>query len=212
MTRTTNLNLCQFEANDTPKWLQDYNGDMEKIDAAVAAKLTKPTGDASQVLNGIGNPITPTATPANPATNPTDAALPFTAGGAFTELAKKENIAELIFDNEINLGQSTSGAIVSGLPTLTNYTKLIFEVRQYDAGGGNTVSISYFEMRTDRRTHWSGGTLAQVRAARVAQLRYKSDDNNSIKLFGETYDVYGVNYLPFDTGLNIFLSRIWGVK
>lgn len=29
---TTNLQLSQFSPDDTPKWLQDYNGDMRKID------------------------------------------------------------------------------------------------------------------------------------------------------------------------------------
>ena len=33
--KTSNLNLSQFIATDTPTWLVDYNGDMEKIDAGV---------------------------------------------------------------------------------------------------------------------------------------------------------------------------------
>lgn len=36
---TSNIGLSQFDENDTPKWLDDYNDDMEKIDAAVATKL-----------------------------------------------------------------------------------------------------------------------------------------------------------------------------
>ena len=28
---TTNLQLSQFSPDDTPKWLQDYNGDMRKL-------------------------------------------------------------------------------------------------------------------------------------------------------------------------------------
>lgn len=35
---TTNLQLSQFGADDTPKWLQDYNGDMAKIDAFAGQK------------------------------------------------------------------------------------------------------------------------------------------------------------------------------
>lgn len=34
--KTSNLNLSQFISTDTPTWLVDYNGDMEKIDAGVA--------------------------------------------------------------------------------------------------------------------------------------------------------------------------------
>ena len=33
--KTSNLELSQFIATDTPAWLVDYNGDMEKIDAGV---------------------------------------------------------------------------------------------------------------------------------------------------------------------------------
>lgn len=33
--KTSNLQLSQFIATDTPTWLVDYNGDMEKIDAGV---------------------------------------------------------------------------------------------------------------------------------------------------------------------------------
>ena len=35
---TTNLQLSQFVGSDTPKWLQDYNGDMAKIDAFAGQK------------------------------------------------------------------------------------------------------------------------------------------------------------------------------
>ena len=33
--KTSNLELSQFIATDTPTWLVDYNGDMEKIDTGV---------------------------------------------------------------------------------------------------------------------------------------------------------------------------------
>jgi hypothetical protein len=46
--KTTNLQLSQFTQNDMPKWLQDYNGDMAKIDAAVAVKLS-----ISDILNKV---------------------------------------------------------------------------------------------------------------------------------------------------------------
>lgn len=35
--KTTNLELSQFLGSDSPKWLTDYNADMQKIDAAVGA-------------------------------------------------------------------------------------------------------------------------------------------------------------------------------
>lgn len=35
--KTTNLELSQFIGSDSPKWLTDYNADMQKIDTAVGA-------------------------------------------------------------------------------------------------------------------------------------------------------------------------------
>lgn len=35
--KTTNLELSQFLGSDSPKWLTDYNADMQKIDSAVGA-------------------------------------------------------------------------------------------------------------------------------------------------------------------------------
>lgn len=66
---TTNYNLSQFEPTDKPAWLQDYNGDMTKIDAGIntaqlaadAAQLTANTADGkADTANGaITNTITP---------------------------------------------------------------------------------------------------------------------------------------------------------
>lgn len=41
---TTNYNLSQFIGTDKPAWLSDYNGDMNKIDAGIAAAASTATG------------------------------------------------------------------------------------------------------------------------------------------------------------------------
>ena len=66
---TTNYNLSQFDPTDKPAWLQDYNGDMTKIDAGIntaqlaadAAQLTANTADgkADSANSAITNTITP---------------------------------------------------------------------------------------------------------------------------------------------------------
>lgn len=51
---TTNYNLSQFVGTDKPAWLQDYNGDMTKIDAGIhQAKQAADTAqlDATQACN-----------------------------------------------------------------------------------------------------------------------------------------------------------------
>ncbi len=66
---TANYNLSQFVGTDKPAWLQDYNGDMTKIDAGInAAKLAADSAaldagaaqsDATAANNAITNTITP---------------------------------------------------------------------------------------------------------------------------------------------------------
>lgn len=69
---TTYYNLSQFVGTDKPAWLQDYNGDMLKIDTAInAAKVAADAAaldasaaqlDATTALGDITNTITPAIT------------------------------------------------------------------------------------------------------------------------------------------------------
>ena len=62
---TTYYNLSQFIGTDKPAWLQDYNGDMLKIDTAInAAKVAADNaanaasaaqGDATSALGNIAS-------------------------------------------------------------------------------------------------------------------------------------------------------------
>ena len=54
---TLNYQLSQFISTDKPAWLQDYNGDMEKIDAGInAAKVAADTAQntANSAVSSIG--------------------------------------------------------------------------------------------------------------------------------------------------------------
>lgn len=56
--KTTNYNLSQFIGTDKPAWLTDYNADMGKIDAGVAAAQSTATGadgKATANASAIGN-------------------------------------------------------------------------------------------------------------------------------------------------------------
>jgi len=55
--KTTNLELSQFIGSDSPKWLTDYNADMEKIDAGY--QTVKAQADATDlVVSGHTSSIT----------------------------------------------------------------------------------------------------------------------------------------------------------
>lgn len=74
---TANYNLSQFVGTDKPAWLQDYNGDMLKIDsginaAKVAADGAQNSADAAQNdATTANNAITNTINPAISALNTT---------------------------------------------------------------------------------------------------------------------------------------------
>lgn len=52
--KTSNLELSQFIATDTPTWLVDYNGDMEKIDAGVG-RVEELAETASTQVVGVAS-------------------------------------------------------------------------------------------------------------------------------------------------------------
>lgn len=47
--KTTNYDLSQFLGTDKPTWLTDYNGDMSKIDAGMAANKTAADSNQSKI-------------------------------------------------------------------------------------------------------------------------------------------------------------------
>ena len=55
--KTTNLELSQFLATDSPKWLTDYNSDMEKIDVGYSGVKTQ--ADATDLnVSGLSSTVT----------------------------------------------------------------------------------------------------------------------------------------------------------
>ena len=74
---TSNYNLSQFVGTDKPAWLQDYNGDMLKIDtginaAKVAADGAQNTADSAQnTADSANSAITNTINPAISSLNTT---------------------------------------------------------------------------------------------------------------------------------------------
>lgn len=52
--KTSNLELSQFIATDTPTWLVDYNGDMEKIDTGVG-RVEELAQTASTQATGVAS-------------------------------------------------------------------------------------------------------------------------------------------------------------
>lgn len=54
---TQNYELSQFVGGDIPSWLGDYNGDMSKIDTAIAT-VASGAGDIASEVNGLKSRMT----------------------------------------------------------------------------------------------------------------------------------------------------------
>ena len=54
---TQNYDLSQFVGGDIPSWLVDYNGDMGKIDSAIAA-VASGAGDTASEVNSLKSRMT----------------------------------------------------------------------------------------------------------------------------------------------------------
>ncbi len=116
---TANYNLSQFVGTDKPAWLQDYNGDMTKIDAGInAAKLAADSAaldagaaqsDATAANNAITNTITPAIT-----------SLQTTVG------------------NQGGSINTITSLIGNGTPTTTDQT-IIGAINEINAEVGNTI-------------------------------------------------------------------------
>lgn len=54
---TQNYDLSQFVGGDIPSWLNDYNGDMSKIDSAIA-QVASGAGDVASDVNALKSRMT----------------------------------------------------------------------------------------------------------------------------------------------------------
>lgn len=91
--KTTHYELSQFVGSDKPSWLNDINGDMSKIDAAInTAKTTADT--ASTTATNAGTAAESAQTTANTAVT-NAAAAQTTANGAVSSIGTLANLETL---------------------------------------------------------------------------------------------------------------------
>lgn len=111
---TTNYSLSQFISTDKPAWLQDYNGDMLKIDVAI--KAAKTAADSAQSTADAASSASGTNTAAI-------TALQTTVGGLNTSVTNLQS--------SVNTIQALIG---NGTPTTTDRTIIgaINEINAYN--------------------------------------------------------------------------------
>lgn len=163
--KTTNYNLSQFIGADKPAWLQDYNGDMLKIDNGIAAAASTATGadgkaDANTTKIGDLSTLTTTAkTSAVAAINEVDsnadsaynlasgaAQTANTADGKVDTLAAKFNFVSF---NDYTPTFNGNGTLHTSRKTLTvaknsdgSICKIYGDVQINNPSNLNTIKIS----------------------------------------------------------------------
>lgn len=174
---TSNYELSQFVGTDKPTFLGDYNGDMLKIDTAIAGVDAKAIGADSKAdtavtaANAASDTASNAATLANTANTNANSALA-TAGNAATAASAAQSSADAA-DTKATAAQTAATAAdakadaadakagdLSQLTTTakTDLVAAINEVNAKPTGGGTASDTTY-----DNTT--SGLTASNVQAA-----------------------------------------------
>lgn len=161
---TTNYNLSQFVGTDKPAWLQDYNGDMTKIDTGING--AKVAADAAQLSADNAQADATTATTAITNTiNPAITSLQTTVGSQGGAI------------NTIN------SLIGNGTPTTTDQT-IIGAINELNAGKA-PANREYVQVYSDGVKTW--GQLLDELHALIDFTKVKNDS------YFEIVDQYGAN-------------------
>lgn len=142
--KTTNYELSQFVGSDKPAWLQDYNSDMNKIDAGIHTAANTATGadgkaDANTTKIGDLDNLTTTAksslvaavnevdsdvTTAQNTANSASTA----ANTANTNIAKFNLSDRATLTPSVNKGTITSGDVNTVVQFATDTTSSVFKI------------------------------------------------------------------------------------
>ena len=107
---TQNYDLSQFVGGDIPSWLGDYNGDMSKIDTAIAT-VASGAGDIASEVNGLKSRMTTAEADIDVAEGNITQLQTTTSSQGASISTNTNNIASL--DTRVTaLEQAGSGAIV----------------------------------------------------------------------------------------------------
>lgn len=151
---TTHYNLSQFVSTDKPAWLQDYNGDMAKIDAGIDA--AKVAADTAQT----------TANSASGAA--TQAANDITALGV-TVTGQGNNITAL------QLAVNTINSLIgNGTPTTTDQTIIgaINEINAYVHKDIEVNTASYPDFSTLKANYTTQGNAYTFQSDAILETEF----------------------------------------
>lgn len=142
---TANYNLSQFISTDKPAWLQDYNGDMLKIDTAInAAKLAADSAgnaasaaqnDATTAINNVSS-LSSTVSSLNTAVGNINGTLNTITSliGNGTPTTTDQTLIGAI--NELHANQGDLTTLVT-----SDQSSLVGAINEIAGGGGASVEL-----------------------------------------------------------------------
>lgn len=162
---TLHYNLSQFISTDKPAWLQDYNGDMQKIDIGINEALTaaeSAQNSADSASSGVSS------------LNDAVSALSTTVSGHtsdITDLAGDVNTIESLIGNGTpTAGDHTLiGAINANTNAISSINEGSYRFTSFDVAIGGTLAAPY-EVPADGYVTMSAvsGTSMALRAVNEA--------------------------------------------
>lgn len=194
---TTNYSLSQFIGTDKPAWLQDYNGDMLKIDSGINAAKVAADGaqnaasaaqnDATTANNAITNTITPAISSLNTTVGNQGGAINTINSliGNGTPTTTDQTIIGAI--NEINAkvnwtpaGTSTGTTPIS-LPA--NFNELLVYVINTSGLGAYTMTIPKDILSNNNTTFEFGNGITEnsVMYGRIAEVNVSLTEVTLVK-------------------------------
>ena len=216
--KTTNYNLSQFIGADKPAWLQDYNGDMLKIDtgiASAAATATGADGKADANASAIGtltNLTTTDKTSAVAAINEVNTAAGAAQGTANTADGKANANALAITALQTELAKFNLSVFKNPNVTSTNYNVTYQNISSATNSDGSIGKIYGMV----KGTVTAGGAKITI-----ADCGFRPDAKitvNGIMLYQDTSNVKEVNMDSIDINtdgtvtLTNTLSSYWNGK
>lgn len=197
--KTTNLELSQFLGSDSPKWLTDYNADMEKIDAGY--QTVKAQADATDLV--VGGHTSSISTLQDTTTS---------QGTAITGLRTdvNGNSGSINTINEL-LGRgepTTSNKTIIGAINEIN-ADLTASTGYYKVGQAVTITIAHGTKSI--KTLWNELALA------ISNAMQNYVDGTMFNITYHTMGIHGgkwssLSYAPFYPKTNAFVDAIFNIS
>lgn len=162
--KTSNLELSQFIATDTPTWLVDYNGDMEKIDAGVG-RVEELAQTASTQAVGVASGLQTT----NQSVTTLSGQVANVQNQANTTTASVNGINQRLGNTDISgVGDGTVTGAISTLNSNSPLHQLVPETMPFTASA-NGILVLIINPQTGQDSYYyvndsSGNDVAKGRS------------------------------------------------